>query len=53
MTAIDQIRKLCAQAVAVENNDEALDRIISQLREVIREAQMQPSSYSANDTGRN
>ena len=54
MTAMDRIRNLCAQAVAAENNDEALDKIISQLREVVRDARMeQPSSSSATTRASN
>ena len=40
MTSEDRIRELCAHAVAAENDDEALNRIIPQLREALHELRL-------------
>ncbi len=40
MTPADRIRDLCAQAVAAENDDEALNGIIPQLREALHELRL-------------
>jgi hypothetical protein len=50
VTSEDRIRELCAHAVAAENDDEALNRIISQLREVIHELRI-ATEYPSRKNG--
>jgi len=52
MTCEDRIRDLCAQAVAAENDDEALNWIVSQLRDAIQELRVAAPYPSNNNGGR-
>jgi hypothetical protein len=52
MSSIDQIRELCAQAVAAKGDDEALSRIIPRLREAIHELMAVTKYPFHKDVGR-